>query len=166
MESKKTPNDIPVIVGQAIDWVKKMGLPCRYLKDGDWWEIFYKKTYILIPNDVEDNEIGFITCAIAKGEPDEEICKMVFDFAVTTSKDELKDCDVMYIANGLCQVSQWWQTGGRLKLYKCRLIEKLDELLKMQQTFWIHLSLAYDALFNPPKEILDEIFGNSSKEEE
>lgn len=164
MERKDTPDKIPALVGQALEWIRKMGLPCRYLKDDDWWEILYKNVYVLIPNYVADDEIGFITCALAKGQPDDEVCRMVYDFAMKTSEGELSDCEVDYIENGLCQVSQWWLLKGRQKLYKYRLKEKLDELLKRQWTLMIHLYMAYEALFNPPAEVLKEIFGEDSND--
>lgn len=150
------PNHIPNVVGQALAWLDNMKLPYRYCAESDLWELTYKGYYVLIPNDVEEDELGFIAPAMTHGD-NEDTYRMVFDLAVKVTEGKLPECDVQYVGQGLCQVSQWWKLSGRRqKLFKYRFIEKLNEIHEVQLKFWFTLSLAYDALFNPSEDAIDD----------
>lgn len=169
MKEQKRPDKTPTLVGQALHWLDSMKIPYTYCKEADMWQFNYDNAFISIPNGIEDREIGFITIAYYEDE-DEEIQKMVFDFAVMLVKDEpdFKNAEISYMSEGFGNISTWYGISNpkyKPRLFKKKFIEFLDEISKLQLKFCLMCDVAYEALFNPPAEVIREALGETDKSE-
>lgn len=154
------PTHIPNIVGQALAWLKKMKIAYRYIPESELWEFVYDGLYMLLLNDCKDNEFGLYVPVLITDSDDEEIQKMVYDCSVPSIEQELSsNCDFGYHSNGLCHVAQWWGIqSNNPKLTKEVFMEKLKEMHEYQITMLFILHCTYEGMFNPPPEVLREIF--------
>lgn len=159
----KQDEHIPCIVNQALAWLDNMNIEYQYFEDGDFWNFRYKGLTIDLLNSVEDNILAIYAPCILFNEnydtiEDDGICQMTYDMAVRMAKDDNLDCDLDYYGNGLAMVSQWWEfAGSRKKLYKYKFIEHLKIISDLQKKFQFLLDLSYNAMFNPPKEVMEEV---------
>ena len=165
MKEQERPDKTPTLVCQALHWLDKMKIPYSYCKEANMWQFKYDNAFISIPNDIEDREIGFITIAYYEDE-DEEIQKMVFDFAVMLVKDEpdFKNAEISYMSEGFGNISTWYGISNpkyKPRLFKKKFIEFLDEISKLQLKFCLMCDVAYEALFNPPAEVIREALGET-----
>jgi len=125
----------------------------------------------LIPNDCEDREIGFQAPDFIDDDDDEEIQKMVFDFAVTLVENEpdFENADIVYCDKGLGYISKWYGMRNeryKPRLFKKRFVEMLEDIHDLQIKFLMATKLANEALFNPPAEVLREVLGETDKSED
>lgn len=169
MEQQERPDKTPTLVGQALHWLDKMKIPYTYCKEADMWQFKYDNAFISIPNGIDDREIGFITIVCYEDElKDEEIQKMVFDFAVMLVKDEpdFKNAEISYMSEEFGNISTWYGISNpkyKPRLFKKKLIEFLDEISKLQLKFCLMCDVAYEALFNPPAEVIHEALGDTNE---
>lgn len=135
------------------------------------WQFKYDNAFISIPNGIEDREIGFLTIVYYEDElKDEEIQKMVFDFAAMLVKDEpeFKNAEISYMSEGFGNISTWYGISNpkfKPRLFKKKFIEFLDEICKLQLKLCLMCDVAYEALFNPPAEVIREALGETNKSE-
>lgn len=171
MELYETPDKIPMLVKSALHWLDSMKIQHTFCKEAASWQFKYNNTFINIPNDVDDREIGFITIVFYHDEnEDEEIQKMVFDFAKMLVKDnpEFANVEINYMSEGFGDLSLWYGiTNPKYKprLFKKKFIEMLDHLSDLQLKFCLMCDVAYEALFNPPAEVIREALGETDKSE-
>lgn len=156
------PNHIPSTVGQALAWLDKMKIAYRYIPESELWEFVYDGLYMLLMNDCKDNEFGLYAPVLITDTDDEEIQKMVYDCSVPTIEQELSpNCDFGYHGEGLCHVAQWWGIQSKNpRLTKKFFVEKLKEMHDFQIKLHFILHCTYEGMFNPPAEVLQEIFKN------
>ena len=158
---------IPQIVNQALAWLDNMNIEYQYFEDGDFWNFRYKGLTIDLINSVDDNILAIYAPCLVLDEnydiiEDDKICRMTYDMALRMAKDDKLDCDLDYYGNGLAMVSQWWEfTRPRKKLYKYKFIEHLKIISDLHNKFQFLLDLSYNAMFNPPKEVVEEVFRNA-----
>lgn len=159
---------IPEIVNQALAWLDNMNIEYQYFEDGDFWNFRYKGLTIDLINSVDDNILAIYAPCLVLDEnydivEDDKICRMTYDMALRMAKDDKLDCDLDYYGNGLAMVSQWWEfTSPRKMLYKYKFIEHLKIISDLHNKFQFLLDLSYNAMFNPPKEVMEEVFHNAS----
>ena len=120
------------------------------------WEIHYKRHFILMPNFVGEDEIGFLYPVFINGE-DPDIRKMVYEFALSLIEEDYDECDISLIDDELCQISQLWTNSDRKNLYKYQFLEILNQILRIGEYFELLLFESYEMLFNPPQEVWEEI---------
>lgn len=156
------PTHIPNIVEQALAWLDKMKIAYRYLPESELWEFIYDGLYVLLMNDCNDNEFGLYAPVLITDSDDEEIQKMVYDCSVPSIKQEFSaNCDFGYHGEGLCHVAQWWGIQSNSpRLTKKFFMEKLKEMHEYQIKLYFILHCTYEGMFNPPPEVLKEIFKN------
>lgn len=161
------PNHIPLIVGQALVWLNKMKIAYRYVPDADLWEFVYDGLYMLLMNECEDNEFGLYAPMVITDTDDEEIRKMVYECSVPSIEQELSsNCDFGYHGEGLCHVAQWWGIQSKNpRLTKKVFVEKLKEMHDFQVKLHFILHCTYEGMFNPPAEVMQEIFKNIKSDE-
>ena len=95
--AKNTPERVPAIVRQALTWLDRMGIACRYVPDAQLWEFVYDGLYMLLMNDCNDNEFGLYAPVLITDTDDEEIQKMVYECSVPSIEQELSsNCDFGY----------------------------------------------------------------------
>lgn len=171
MEQQERPDKIPALVGQALHWLDTMKVPYTFCKEPEMWQFSYKETLISIPNDIDDREIGFIAIVFYEDElKDVEIQKMVFDFAVMLVKEapDFANAEINYMSEGFGYISTWYGiTNPKYKprFFKKKFIEFLDNICDLQLKFCLMCDAAYEALFNPPAEVLREALGEIDKSE-
>ena len=156
------PNHIPSTVGQALAWLDNMKIAYRYIPESELWEFVYDGLYMLLMNECEDNEFGLYAPVLITDSDDKEIQKMVYDCSVPTIEQELSpNCDFGYHGEGLCHVAQWWGIQSENpRLTKKVFVEKLKEMHDFQINLHFILHCTYEGKFNPPAEVLQEIFKN------
>lgn len=160
MTDKNNPEMIPALVSRALHWLDQLKVDYRYCREAEMWEVDYKNLYILIPNYCDDREIGYVA-PVYIDDDDSEIQKMVFDFAVqlVNKEPEFENADLFYNGNGIGHVAKWYGiVNDRYKprLFKKKFIEMLDDIHSLQVKFQFMTDVAYEALFNPPVEVLQE----------
>lgn len=171
MGQPKIPDKIPVLVSQALHWLDTMKIPYSFCDEAKMWQFKYDGTFISIPNDIDDREIGFHTIVFYEEElKDEEVQKMVFDFAKMLVKDdpEFADAEIPYMSEGFGNLSTWHGISTpkyKPCLFKKKLIEFLDHIADLQLKFCLMCDAAYEALFNPPAEVLREALGETDNAE-
>lgn len=155
-----SPRHIPNIVKQALTWLGKMNIAYRYIPESELWEFVYEGLYMLLMNDCKDNEFGLYAPMLITDSDDEEIQKMVYDCSVPLIEQEMSsNCDFGYHGEGLCHVAQWWWIqSNNPRLTKKVFIEKLKEMHEYQIKMHFILQCTYESMFNPPSEVLREIF--------
>ena len=151
---------IPNVVKQALAWLDKMRIAYRYLPESELWEFIYDGLYMLLMNDCKDNEFGLYAPVLITDSDDEEIQKMVYDCSVPSIEQEFSaNCDFGYHGEGLCHVAQWWGIQSNSpRLTKKVFMEKLKEMHEYQIKMYFILHCTYEGMFNPPPEVLKEIF--------
>lgn len=159
MDSIK-PKHIPSTVGQALAWLDKMKIAYRYISDAELWEFVYDGLYLLLMNDCKDNEFGIYAPILITDTVDEEIQKMVYECSVPTIETELSsNCDFGYNDDGLCHVAQWWGCQcDNPRLTRKVFEEKLKEMHDYQLKLHFILHCTYEGMFNPPSEVMEDIF--------
>lgn len=168
MEQPKKTDKIPILISQALHWLDTMKIPYTYCKEAEMWQFTYHKTFLSIPNDIDDREIVFYAIVFYEDElKDEEIQKMVFDFAIMLVKDnpEFAAAEINDMSEGFGFLSTWYGISNpkyKPRLFKKKLIEFLDEICKLQLEFSLMCDVAYEALFNPLVEVLREALGEKS----
>lgn len=171
MEQPKIPDKIPILVSQALHWLDTMKISYTYCEEAKMWQFKYNGTFISIPSDIDDREIGFMTIVHYEDElKDEEIQKMVFDFAVMLVKNdpEFEDAVILYMSEGFGNLSTWYGISNpkyKPRLFKKKLNEFLDQIVDLQLKFCLMCDVAYEALFNPPAEVIREALGETDKPE-
>lgn len=160
-------NSNPSLVCQALTWLGRMSISYNDKGPTDFWSFTYNGSTIHIPKECGDNEIGFYmpVIIVTDADTDEKTFKLIFDFAFDFAKDTFAEANVEYCSKGLCLVSKWWGYKGRNKLYKYRFLEMLDTVCRLQAEIQFALEMAGQALFNPPKEIVEDIFKDSNSAE-
>lgn len=158
MNNKST--HIPNIVGQALAWLDKTKIAYRYIPESELWEFVYDGLYMLLMNDCKDNEFGLYAPVLITDSDDEEIQKMVYDCSVPSIEQEFSaNCDFGYHGEGLCHVAQWWGIQSNSpRLTKKVFMEKLKEMHEYQIKLYFILHCTYECMFNPPQEVLKDIF--------
>lgn len=161
------PNHIPSIVGQALAWLDKMKIAYGYVPDADLWEFVYDGLYMLLMNDCNDSEFWLYAPMVITDTDDEEIRKMVYECSVPSIEHELSsNCDFGYHGDGLCHVAQWWGIQSKNpRLTKKVFVEKLKEMHDFQVKLHFILHCTYEGMFNPPAEVMQEIFRNIKSDE-
>lgn len=156
------PDYIPNTVGQALAWLDKMKIAYRYIPDAKLWEFTFDGLYLLLMNDCEEDEFGIYAPVLITDSDDEKICKIVYECSLPTIEMELSDnCDFCYHGEGLCHVAQWWgYKSTKPRLTKKVFVEKLKEMHEYQLKLHFILHCTYKFMFNPPREIMEEIFNN------
>ncbi len=159
---RSEPKYIPSTVGQALAWLDKMKIAYRYIPESELWEFVYDGLYMLLMNECEDNEFGLYAPVLITDSDDMEIQKMVYDCSVPTIEQELSpNCNFGYHGEGLCHVAQWWVIQSKNpRLTKKVFVEKLKEMHDFQIKLHFILHCTYEGMFNPPAEVLQEIFKN------
>lgn len=154
------PENIPDIVGQALVWLDKMKISYRYVPESRLWEFVYDGLYMLLINDCEDDELCLYAPMMITDTDDEEIRQMVYDCSVPMFEHEFSsNCDYGYDGDGVCHLSQCWGfRGEKPRLLKKIFVEKLRELHDYQIKTHFILKCTYEGMFNPPPEIMREIF--------
>lgn len=171
MEQPKIPDKIPILVSQALHWLDTMKIPYTFCEDAKMWQFNYNGIFISIPNDIDDREIGLISIVCYEDESnDQEIQKMVFDFAVMLVKDDsdFANVEINYMSEGFGNLSLWYgikNPKNKSRLFKKKFIEILDRISKLQLKFCLMCDAAYEALFNPPAEVLREALGGTDNTE-
>lgn len=158
--AENTPEKVPAIVRQALNWLDRMGIAYRYIPDAQLWEFVYDGLYMLLMNDCNDNEFGLYAPVLITDTDDEEIQKMVYECSVPSIEQELSsNCDFGYHGEGLCHIAQWWGIESKNpRLTKKVFVEKLKEMHGFQIEMHFILHGTYEGLFNPPPEVMREIF--------
>lgn len=164
---KTEPKNIPLTVGQALTWLDKMKIAYRYVPDADLWEFVYDGLYLLLMNECKDNELGIYAPIFITDSDDEEIQKMVYECSVPTIEMELSsNCDFGYDGNGLCHISQWWKTQSeKPHLTRKVFVAKLTEMHNQQLKLHFILHCTHECMFNPPEEVMKEIFRDHNTDE-
>lgn len=159
---KTKPNHIPSPVRQALNWLDRMGIAYRYIPDALLWEFVYDGLYMLLMNDCNDNEFGLYAPVLITDTDDEEVQKMVYECSVPSIEHVLSsNCDFGYHGEGLCHVAQWWGVEGKNPvLTKKAFVEKLKEMHKYQIEMHFILQGTYEGMFNPPEDVMQEVFKN------
>lgn len=171
MEKQVTPDKIPTLVSQALHWLDTMKIDYKFCEEANSWQFKYKNTFVMIPNDIKDREIGFMTIVYYEDElKDEEIQKMVFDFAVMLVKNEpeFADAEIIYMSEGFGNLSTWYSISNpkyKPRLFKKKLNEFLDHIVDLQLKFRLMCDEAYEALFNLPAEVIREALGETDNPE-
>ena len=161
------PEQIPSTVGQALAWLDKMKIAYRYVENADLWEFVYNGLYLLLMNDCKDNEFGIYAPMLITDSDDAEIQKMVYECSVPSIEQELSsDCDFGYDGDGLCHVAKWWGIQSeKPRLTKKVFVEKLKEMHDQQLKLHFILHCTHECMFNPPEEVMREIFKNINTDE-
>lgn len=161
MNDNNTPQRIPVLVGQALAWLNKMGISYTFEPSGNFWKFEYDGLYMFIMNDVGDNELGLYGPAfidLPECLRDADTYKMVFDFTISYLKDVDSQYDYEHVVDDFCTVSNWWiSSHPKLKLYKRHFINCLKEMHQAQIDFCTCLRGSYEVLFAMPEEVMREI---------
>lgn len=154
------PKHIPNAVKQALTWLDRMKIAYRYIPESELWEFVYDGLYMLLMNDCKDNEFGLYAPMLITDSDDEVIQNMVYDCSVPSIEQELSsNCDFGYHGEGLCHVAQWrGSPSNNPRLTKKVFMEKLKEMHEYQIKMHLILHCTYEGLFNPPPEVLREIF--------
>ena len=155
-----SPKHIPNVVKQALTWLDKMKIAYRYIPESELWEFVYDGLYMLLMNDCKDNEFGLYAPVLITASDDEEIQNMVYDCSVPSIEQELSsNCDFGYHGEGLCHIAQWWGIqSNNPRLTKKVFIEKLKEMHEYQIKMYFIFHCTYEGMFNPPQEVLRDIF--------
>lgn len=165
MENK--PEYTPSTVRQALAWLDKLNISYHYVPEAHLWEFIYDGLYLLLLNDCKDNEFGIYAPMLITETDDEEICKIVCDVTFPMCEKEFSpDCNIGYDGNGMCHIAQgWFIESKRPHLTKKTFVEKLNEMHDYQLKLHFALQLTYEGMFNPPREVMEEIFKNLNNEE-
>lgn len=161
------PKHIPVVIGQALAWLDKMKIEYRYIPEAELWEFLYNSLYLLLMNDCEEDEFGIYAPVLITDSDDEEICKMVYECSLPTIEMKLTDnCDFGYHGEGLCHIAQWWgYKSAKPRLTKELFVEKLKEMHEYQLKLHFILHCTYECMFNPPREVIEDIFKDLKSDE-
>lgn len=162
-----SPKHIPAVVKQALAWLDKMEIEYRYIPDAQFWEFVYDGLYLLLMNDCADNEIGIYAPVLITDSEDEEIRKMVYECSEPVIKMEFtSNYDCGYDGGGVCHVAQWWGSKcEKPSLSKKVFVGQLKEMHDCQLKLHFILHCTYEGMFNPPREVMEEIFSNIKNEE-
>lgn len=162
-----SPKHIPNIVKQALAWLDRMKISYRYIPEAQLWEFVYDGLYLLLMNDCENNEFGIYAPMFITDDDDEEIRKMVYECSKPIIEMEFSDnCEVAYDGDGVCHLAQWWGFKcEKPRLTKKVFVEKLKEMHDCQLTLHLILHCTHEGMFNPPREVMEEIFKNISTDE-
>lgn len=154
------PEYIPDIVSQALAWLDKMKIAYRYVPEARLWEFVYDGLYMLLINECEDDELFLFAPMFITDTDDEEMRQMVYDCSISTFEIEFSDnCVYSYDGDGVCHLAQCWGFRGKKpRLLKKIFIEKLKEMHEYQIKMHLILQCTYEGMFNPPQEIMREIF--------
>lgn len=166
MESKK-PKHIPIVVSQAIAWLDKMKIAYRYIPEAQLWEFVYDGLYMLLINECEDNEFGLYAPMLITDTDDEEIRKTVYECSTGILEMEVSsNCDYGYDGDGICHIAQWWGIQSKNpRLTRKVFEEKLKEMHEYQIKMHFILQGTYESMFNPPSEVMREIFKDLKTDE-
>ncbi len=161
------PDYTPNIVRQALDWLDRMKISYRYIPDAQLWEFVYDGLYLLLMNDCADDELVIYAPMIITDSEDEEICKMVYECSESVIEMEFSsNCDCGYDGDGVCHIAQWWGFKcEKPRLTKKVFVEKLKEMHDCQLKLHFILHCTYEGMFNPPREVMEEIFKNISTDD-
>lgn len=162
---KNIPDHTPIIVGQALAWLTKMGIAYRYVPNAQSWEFIYDGLYLLIANECEANELGIYAPMLITDSDDEEIQRMVYEWSLPVIENEFSsNCDFGYNGEGLCHGCQWLGIRGQKPhLTKKTFVEKLNEMHELQLKLHFILQCTYEFMFNPPPEVMNEILKDQHK---
>ncbi len=153
---KENNHIIPSVVRQALVWLDRMSIPYSKLETGDLWEFEYDGNNVFLFNEVENDVLALYTAAFVPGD-DEETRKLVFDFSIGFMTDDLRDCEVEYLSDGLAQVSQWWKINSpknHPQLYKPHFIRLLRNLNDRQIKLSIGFQMGFESLFHVPMDLI------------
>lgn len=156
----KIPQHIPIVVRQALSYLDKMKIEYRYIPEAQLWEFVYDGLYLLLINECEDNEFGLYAPMLITDTDDEEIRKTVYECSTGILEMELSsNCDYGYDGDGVCHIAQWWGIhSNNPRLTRKVFEEKLKEMHGYQVKMHFILQATYEGMFNPPPEVLREIF--------
>ena len=159
------PDYTPSAVRQALAWLGKMEIACRYVADAGLWEFVYDGLYLLLINDCADDELGIYAPMLITDSDNEQIRQIVYECSVPAIEAEFSpDCDFGYQGDGLCHVARWWTlTGAGRRLTKKALVGRLKEMRDAQLRLHFILHGTYEGMFNSPKEVLEDIFKRNSE---
>lgn len=74
--------------------------------------------------------------------------------------------EFVYDGKGLCHISQWWKTQSvKPHLTRKVFVEKLTEMHDQQLKLHFILHCTHECMFNPPEEVLKEIFRDHNTDE-
>lgn len=161
------PEYIPNIVGQALTWLDKMKIAYRYVPEAQLWEFVYDGLYMLLMNECEADELCLYAPMLITDTDDKEIRQMVYDCSTGVFELEFSDkCDYAYDGDGVCHLAQCWGFRGvKPRLLKKVFVEKLMEMHEYQIQMHFILQCTYEGMFNPPPEIMREIFKDLKPDE-
>lgn len=171
MKQNDKPEKIPTLVSQALHWLDSMKISYSFCRETNMWQFTYDKTFVSIPNDIDDREIGFFTPVYYEdAHKDEETQKLVFDFAITLVDDnpDFANVGIDYLSGGFGVLSTWYSYSNpkyEPRLFKKKFIEFLDNISKLQLDFCTMCDATYKALFNIPAEILQDALGETDNSE-
>lgn len=159
-KEKIQPDYIPNIVRQALAWLDRMKIAYRYIPEAHLWEFVYDGLYLLLMNDCKDDEFGIYAPTFITDSDDVEIQKMVYECSEPVIDMEFSsNCDIGYDGDGACHVAQWWGYKSEKPRFTRKVfVEKLKEMHDCQLKLYFILHCTYEGMFNPPKEVMKEIF--------
>lgn len=158
---------IPIVVRQALSWLDRMKITYSYVPGAQLWEFVYGGLYLLLINDCEDNEFGLYAPMLITDTDDEEIRKIVYESSTDILEMELSsNCDYGYDGEGVCHIAQWWGIQSKNPRLTRKVFEEiLKEMHEYQIKMHFILKVTYEAMYNPPPEVLREIFKDPNPNE-
>lgn len=161
------PVNIPNIVGQALALLDKMKIAYRYVPEAQLWEFVYDGLYLLLMNECEDDELCLYAPMFITDTDNEEIRKMIYECSTGMLEMELStNCDYGYDGDGVCHIAQWWGIQSKNpRLTRKVFEEKIKEMHEYQIKMHFILRCTYEGMFNPPPEIMREIFKDLKPDE-
>lgn len=130
-------------VQQAFEWLSKMGIEVKLaIKSGEMYEFEYKDILMFITVDTNDNELFLSAPVYLTGDTDERN-KEIYEIAESMTRKELKEYIVEYVGEALSYVGQVYVRPKHIrKLYRYQLLQMLDEIVEIHNTFLYAIMIA------------------------
>lgn len=143
---------------QAFEWLRKMCIEVKpAIESGEMYEFEYKDILMFITVDTNDNELFLSAPVYLTGDTDERN-KEIYETAEYMTRDELKDYIVEYVKEALSYVGQVYVRPCHIrKLRRCQLLQMLDEIVEIHNTFFFATMIASAPIEDWLKDDLEKL---------
>lgn len=161
------PGKTPTITDQALVWLDKMKIAYSPMPDDVSLIFTYKGSHLCILNDCQDNELVIYAPILIVDSDDEKIQDMVYKVSTPIIERVLSpECEHVYLRHGLGYITQGYAFQRKpLRLKKNTFVKILKEMHDLQLEIEFILHCTHETMFNPPEEVMSEIFKDINNEE-